>query len=244
MLIATKQIHGCSIEGADGVLGKVDDLLFDRTSWTVRYLDVDIGGWLRDRHVILVPSMIQCADYAARRLGTPLTREQVENSPLLESHLPVTRKHEIEAAQYFAWEAYWANVNLEPSEIDANVDSNLLSAWAVSGYRIEAADGTLGHVDDFIIDDGELEGRLWETRHLVVDTRNWLPGKHVLVPPAWVKSVDWNTRRIHTEMACETIKNGPEYNPSTPVNRQYEEVFHDYYGRLTCSRQADPVVRL
>ena len=60
-------------------------------------------------------------------------------------------------------------------------DVHLRSANKVTGYRIGATDGDIGHVEDFIIDD-----ETWEIRYMVVDTQNWWPGKKVLVAPQWI----------------------------------------------------------
>lgn len=231
MLIAMKQIGGCAIEGPGERLGTVKDLLFDGRRWTVRYLDIDTGIWLPGRRVILSPDVILSADYASQRLGTRLSREQVENGPPLESDIPVSRRKEVEMAQYFAWDAYWANVELAPGAVEPKGDSDLRSAGAVSGYRVAASDGDIGHVDDFIIDDADLQGTPWNVRYLVVDTRDWLPGRHVLVPPLWTDAVDWETRHVRVGMTRRTIEHSPQYVPRTPINRQYEEVFFDYYGR-------------
>jgi hypothetical protein len=43
---------------------------------------------------------------------------------------------------------------------------------AINGYKIEASDGTIGSVSDFLFDD-----RTWKVRWLVVDTGNWLTGR-------------------------------------------------------------------
>lgn len=40
------------------------------------------------------------------------------------------------------------------------------------GYHIEATDGTIGHVDNFLIDEFS-----WAVRYLVVDTSNWIGGR-------------------------------------------------------------------
>jgi hypothetical protein len=101
----------------------------------------------------------------------------------------------------------------------------------VSGYRIQATDGEIGHVDDFIIDDEASENGPWEIRYLIVDTRNWLPGKSVLIPPLWADSINWDTRHVRVGLTRGMIENSPEYDPAAPINRQYEEVFYDYYGR-------------
>jgi len=224
MLIAARQLRRCSIEGADGTVGTIKDLLFDGRIWKVRYFDVDTGGWLSGRRVILSPRTIHAVNYAAQTLATPLTKEQVEKSPPLESDLPVSRQKEIELAQYYSWGAYWASAESEPQEAEG--DPNLRSTRAVSGYYIHAFDGEIGHVDDFIVDDED-----WQIRYLVIDTRNWLPGRHVLIPPTWAESIDWKSRSVQVGLSRETIRNSPEYDPSAPINRQYEEVFYDYYGR-------------
>ncbi len=231
MLISTKQIRGCALEGPGDGLGTVKDLLFDGHRWTVRYLDVDTGTWLPGRRVILAPEVILAADYETQRLGTRLTREQVEKGPPLESDMPVSRRKEAEMAQYFAWGAYWANIDPAQGETEPEGDPDLRSAEAVSGYQVAASDGDIGHVDDFIIDDADLQGAAWEIRYLVVDTRNWLPGRRVLVPPLWTDAVDWETRHVRVGMTRQTIEHSPQYDPGTPINRQYEEMFFDYYGR-------------
>jgi hypothetical protein len=78
------------------------------------------------------------------------------------------------------------------------------------GYTIQARDGALGHVEDFIVDDES-----WALRYMVVDTRNWWPGKHVLVPPQWIESVRWPQSSVVVDLLRETIKAGAEYDPST-----------------------------
>ena len=230
MLIASKQIRSCSLEGADGTVGTVKDVLFDGRVWKIRYFDVDTGQWLPGRRVILSPETIQAADYAARKLATTLTKEQVEESPPLTSELPVSRQHEIELARYYAWGAYWANVTAaaEPEPELEEGDPNLRSIRGVSGYHLQATDGEIGHVADFIVDDAE-----WEIRYLVIDTRNWLPGRHVLIPPGWAQSINWSTKEVELALARDVIEKSPEYDPDAPINRRYEEVFYDYYGRPT-----------
>jgi hypothetical protein len=76
-----------------------------------------------------------------------------------------------------------------------------------------------------------VEDKKWAIRYMVVNTQNWLPEKKVLVAPQWAKSISWEKSKIYMNHSKEEIKKSPEYNPSSPVNREYEEVLHDYYGR-------------
>jgi hypothetical protein len=102
----------------------------------------------------------------------------------------------------------------------------LRSIDAVTGYHIEAADGEIGHVRDFIIDD-----ETWAIRYLEVDTQNWWPGKKVLVSPQWITRVSWADARVYVDLNRETIQNGPEWIESIPVTREYEHRLYDYYAR-------------
>lgn len=112
------------------------------------------------------------------------------------------------------------------SENEPAYDPHLRSMDEVIGYNIQARDGEIGHVETFIIDDAD-----WSIMYLVVDTRNWLPGKKVLVSLAWVEAVNWLEELVQIDLERERIKDGPEYNPEDPINREMEMLLYDYYGR-------------
>jgi hypothetical protein len=105
-------------------------------------------------------------------------------------------------------------------------DSHLRSTDEVTGYHIEASDGEIGHVEDFLVDD-----ETWAIRYLEVDTRNWWPGKKVLVSPQWIDNVSWPDSKVYVDLSRETIKNGPEYIESIPVTREFEKRLYDHHGR-------------
>lgn len=98
------------------------------------------------------------------------------------------------------------------------------STHDVSGYHIQAADGEIGHIEDFIIDD-----ETWAIRYLIVDTQNWLPGKKILVSTQWIKHVRWSESKVFISHPLETIRQSPEYTDESMLNRDYEYVLHQYY---------------
>ncbi len=102
----------------------------------------------------------------------------------------------------------------------------LRSADEVMGYHIEALDDAIGHVEDFIVDDES-----WKLRYIVVDTRNWLPGRKVLVAPDWIDSIRWVDQMVAVSLSREEISESPEFDPTVPINREYETRLYDYYGR-------------
>jgi len=92
----------------------------------------------------------------------------------------------------------------EQAEREAE-QSHLRSSAEVVGYQIQATDGTLGHVEDFLIDDGT-----WAITDMLIDTRNWLPGRTVRVPPSAIDQVDWSNKQVRVRMTRDEIKASEE----------------------------------
>ena len=103
-------------------------------------------------------------------------------------------------------------------------DPHLRSTDNVTGYHIEALDGEIGHVSDFIID-----AETWAIRYLVIDTRNWWPGKSVLISPQWIKSISWSETKVLVNVTRETISQSPKFDVKAPLTREFEEALHKHY---------------
>jgi hypothetical protein len=144
-----------------------------------------------------------------RGLRIGLTKEQVRSSPGVETDLPLARQEAVAAAQVLVWEAYWTSI-LDTSSANGG-DPHLRSTKMLTGLHLHCTDGQLGHVADFLIDDDA-----WSVRDLVVDTRNWWPGKHVLIEPRWIESIDWDAREIRLSLPREQVEDRPAYEYQTP----------------------------
>jgi len=246
-MLTNKHMKDFAIRAVDGELGTVVDVYFDDETWAIRYLVVDTGGWLTGRHVLISPISVSNTDWAARQFDVSLTKRQVENSPDIDTHRPVSRQHEAAFLGYYGYPVYWGGpylwgpafnpaglggpMNAAVGAIAAPVgsespDSHLRSTEAVTGYDIDASDGEIGHVDGFVVDD-----EAWAIRYMEVATRNWLPGKKVLVSPAWIERVSWTQSKVYVGLSREAIKEGPEYIESTPITREYENRLYFHYGR-------------
>jgi hypothetical protein len=240
MLRSMKHLMGFTIGATDGDIGRVDACYFDDESFTVRHLVVDTGGWLGGRKVLISPRALRDIDWYGGRIEAALTKAQVEKSPLIDTDRPVSRQQEAEYHRYYGYPSYWTGPYLwgpypypypfpapdQVREDGRGGDPHLRSSAAVIGYHIAAADGDIGHIEDFLVDEST-----WAIRYLVVDTSNWWFGKKVLVSSEWVTGVDWNESLLHVELTRELIKTSPAYDPSGPVQRDYEVRLHDYYGR-------------
>jgi hypothetical protein len=233
-------LKGYAIGAKDGDIGAIDDFLFDDELWTVRYLVADTAKWLPGRRVLISPIALGHVEAEEKRLPVSLKKEQVKNSPDLDSR-NISREHESSYYDYYGWPYYWiggavwgpgtvpgnlANENKAPESSQQPGDEpHLRSAKEVTGYYIEAEDGDIGHVEDFIIDDDT-----WEIRYLIVDTKNWWPGKKVLVSPEWIDTVSWSDSRVYVDLTRDAIKSGPEFDPDN-LNRDYEARLHKHYDR-------------
>ena len=108
MLTSLNDILGYSIAARDGEFGSVSDFYFDDHYWSVRYLVVDTGNWLPGRKVLLSPSTIGTLSHDDKRLSVDLDKQQIEDSPGVDSDAPVERQQEIELHDYYQWPYYWS----------------------------------------------------------------------------------------------------------------------------------------
>lgn len=246
MLIKAKTLEGYELDSLDGEIGQVKEFYFDDRHWTIRYLVAETGTWLADRQVLISPYALVEVNEKEKNISIDLTKKQIEDSPSLDSHKPVS--HQFEQAYYghYGYPVYWGGpfswgVNpyfirdrearareqrQEPTPREKGWDPHLRSTYGVSGRHIQTPDGELGHVADFIIDDEN-----WAIRYLIVDTHNWWPGKKVLVSPQWIERVSWGERKVFVNLSRETIKRSPEYTEESPLTRNYEISLHGHYNR-------------
>jgi uncharacterized protein YrrD len=105
-------------------------------------------------------------------------------------------------------------------------DPHLRSTADVTGRDIQAQDGEIGHVADFVIDD-----ETWAIRYLIVDTRNWWPGKKVLISPRWIERISWAESKVFINLTRDAIKQAPEYTDETLITRDHEIKLNRHYDR-------------
>ena len=228
MLRSIKQLYGEKLGASDGDIGQVKDFYFDDQDWVVRYVIADTASWLLGRQVLLSPHAFGNLNQQGDRLLVNLTREQIENSPSIDSHKPVSRQYEDEYYNYYGWPPYWNGGGMWgtagfpvappppfiPTSQESLVrhfqngdDPHLRSTQAFSGYHIQTSDGAIGHVTDFIMDD-----KSWEIRYLLVETGHWYHGKEIVISPAQIDSISYVKSSVFVNVTKEAIKETPEYH--------------------------------
>jgi uncharacterized protein YrrD len=242
MLSKVKILNGSSIQNTkDETIGKVKDVYFDDRHWTVRYLVANTRKWLVGRKVLLSPYALVAVNADHKNIVSNLTKQQIEDSPSLESDKPVSRQFEESYYGYYGWPTYWGGPyswgnypyierNREKwndfPKNENKYDHHLRSCHEVTGYNIQAEDGEIGHVEDFVIDD-----ETWTIRYLIVNTSNWWAGKKVLISPLWIDRVSWIERTVAIDLTRETIKLAPAFTDQSLLTRDYETNLHGHYNR-------------
>ena len=224
-----KRLHTYTVVTTDGYTARLRTLYFDDRRWSVRHLVINVRHWLAVRDVLLPPECVRGIDTTRRRLLISLNRHDVAARPEAWTDRPVSqqRKTSVDAV-------YWYSVfpgSLSPRPFTDGMigprrrdDRHLRSAAEVLGYYVHARDDEIGHLADLLVDAAS-----WKIRYAVVDTRNWWPAKHVLVPVEWITWVSWGAATVYVNLARSVIRNAPTYEPDSPLTRDYESSVVDHY---------------
>jgi sporulation protein YlmC with PRC-barrel domain len=247
MLRSIEEILGYKLQASDGHLGRVKDVHFDDTSWAVRYILVDSGGWLVGRQIVLAPQVLGEPDPNSRQMSVALGRQRIEDSPVIMRERGLTLGEQRLLAEYYDWSlppAQRREAAAPPSVADSGgrpartllqsqqaeqLDAHLKSLREMIGYHVRARGVDVGHIEDVLV---QTDG--WLLRYLVVDTRNLVPGKKVLVSPAWVPRVEWSGGVVDVDLPAGALKDGPAYDASQIVSPEYEKKLFDHYGGDRC----------
>jgi len=224
MLHLAHKVKGTTVQARDGEVGTLEDFIFEQSRWAVRYLVVDTGSWLGGRKVLLSPMAVQ-GRWDRSGIALSVQRARVEQSPDLKL-AGLERPGETALLEYYGQPVYWEGANIwgmfdtpsallsareEPMLRRGNATGNaiaepLRSTEEIKGYHIQASDGEIGHVDDFLIGEDS-----WRIRYLLVDTSNWIGGKSVLVGTDIVETVDRARGVLRVSDSREDIRLSPTY---------------------------------
>jgi hypothetical protein len=231
MLRSIKQLYRDKLGASDGEIGHVNDFYFDDRNWAIRYVVADTGTWLPGRQVLLSPHAFgNSLHESGKLLLVNLTRKQIEGSPSIDLHKPVSRQYEEEYYRYYGWPYYWQGDGLwgmsgfpilelptNPPPVQPTAasgpppkrpDASLRSTRSVSGYHLHASDGIAGHVSDFMMDT-----QSWAIRQLVIRTGHRFSGKEVPIPTSQVERISYEESTVFVNVTIAAI----EQNPAQPI---------------------------
>ncbi len=234
MELQASKLFGHTIAATDGDIGTVEDIYFDDEWWAVRYFVVDTGEWLGGRQVLISTESLRPGGWPEKTIPVNLTRQQVETSPPVDTDRPVSRHYEASHAVHFHNRYYWNGPHgwaagpwgmmlgteqprpgaegrqldeISAAEHEQAERSHLRSATEVIGYDVVSTDGeAVGKIDDLIVDSDN-----WRITHLIADTRTWLPGGQVRLPPEAVEHFNWSLSAVRLNLTRDQVKKSPHF---------------------------------
>lgn len=259
MLRSMNDLEDCAIRATDGSIGEVQDLYFDDKAWVIRYLVVDTGTWLSSRKVLISPIAIGHPNWTEKVLPVSITKEQVKNSPDIDTEKPVSRQHETTYLGYYGYPYYWGGAGLwgggmypgmlmtgyagvgAPPVVRPEVEEANARAEAArhrdDDPHLRSGNAVKGyHIRASDGDIGHVEGVLvdektWAIRYMIVDTSNWWLGHQVLIAPQWIQDVSWPDARVSVNLTRQAVKDAPAYDPAVTLDRKQESGIYKHYGR-------------
>jgi hypothetical protein len=259
MLRNLKDFEHYKISATDGEIGQVKDFYVDDDSWVVRYLVVDAGSWLKSRKVLISPVSVMRPDWLAHTLRVSISRDQVKQSPDIDTHQPVSRQNEEQVLGFYGYPYYWQGTGMWGDDLYPYALSPAYAGPRVSRAEPERQleaylrDERTRHRNDdphlrssreitgydIHATDGDIghvsgflvDDETWAIRYLIVDTSNWWVGHKVLVAPPWIQGVNWGERSVTVDLSREAIRNAPPYDLKSDWQRDDELGLYAHHGR-------------
>jgi hypothetical protein len=261
MFRSMKDLEDYAIGATDGAIGHVKDFYFDDKTWVIRYLVVDTGAWLSSRKVLISPIAIHHPNWTEKVLPVSITKEQVRNSPDIDTEKSVSRQHEMRYFRYYGYPYYWGGAGLwggglypgmmlpgyagfgSPDAAQLEAENAHAQAEAALGRdgdpNLRSCKAVVGsHIQATDGDIGHVQGLLvdeetWAIRYIIVNTSNWWLGHQVLIAPQWIQDVDWRDATVSVNLTRQAVKDAPAYDSAAQLDRKQETDIYEHYGRPT-----------
>ena len=112
MLQAMEKVRHTKVHAKDGDIGHIEEFYFDDEKWAVRYLVVDTAAWIFGRKVLISPFSVEDFDIDNDRTRLGLTKDQIKNSPDIDTKQPISRLQEREYNRYYGIPYYWGGTGM------------------------------------------------------------------------------------------------------------------------------------
>ena len=260
ILRSLQDLDGFAIRASDGTIGHVKDFYFDDRSWVVRYLVIATGGWLSSRKVLISPFAVGAPDWSGMVFPVSITKEQVKNSPDIDTDKAVSRQDEMLYLGYYGYPYYWAGDGLWGQGTYPGITLlGLGDTGSDAGYRHAKAEDIRAEAEAELSQEGDpslrsykaltryhieatdggmgqvrgllLDEETWAIRYLIVDTSNWWLGHKVLISPRWISDISWPDATVSVKLTRRSVKEAPPYDPKAPLDRDQEARLYEHHGR-------------
>lgn len=221
MLRQVKDLEGFKLETRNGSIGKFSTIHFDDESWNLRYIVADIGNFLKQDRVLLLPTSIYDISFTDEIISVNLSKEDVEKSPHFDDDPPVSKQYDFLVQKYqktsYIVEPWSGSVYpillpdpKQKMDLEEEIgDKHLYCCKVVSSYSAIAKDKRDGHVEDFIFDD-----KTWQITHVLLDINDWMPGGKRIISVDHIDHIDSISKEIVFKLSAQEIEN---------ISQKYED---------------------
>lgn len=238
MLTAFSELRTYRLTSTGTAIGRLDDVVFPRGQWTIRYLEV----WsdLLDRQITLPIAHVGRGDRDKRTFAVDAEPSCVEASSRLDVGGRIAREDEQRLYEHYGWPPYWLQAEHDVTPIGAlsgeseqledtdrveSASPQLQSASQLIGiYTVHTNEEELGVLQGIVVDDVR-----WTIPFLAVATS--MRDSSVLVQTARVGRVDWISKDIFVTLPTATLIESPAYTANGPLTPDLERSLRDFYDR-------------
>jgi hypothetical protein len=181
------------------------------------------------------------------------SQKQILNSPRLDLLQGVSRQDEATLNKHFNLPHYWAGPELwgdhsfpqqdvvvdpeselfkhhpekhEFSPPKKDPEPHLRSTQELKQYEAHAADGSLGRIEDYLIEEAT-----WTIRYVLINTVDTLTVPYALISPAWINRILWKNKHLSVNADLNSLQSAPAYRPGDVLTHDFEEALFTHYGR-------------
>ena len=258
MLHAVNDLLGFTMGATDSEIGEITDVYFDDEHWTLRYMVVATGRWLRGRKVLISPMSVRGISWDDSVIDLAISQQQIRDSPGIDTDKPVSRQHEIAFYNHYGYPNYWEGSNpwglgtYPLPWVGASAEAGLSLAQSVDDVvrrrrsdcehssgdcHLRSSNEVIGY--EAMATDGPVgtiggflfDDSDWAIHHAVVATGKWLYGRQVLLAPASIVGVSWFEHEVYVNVTREAIEASPEYDPALSATSEQDAAPDHHRGR-------------
>jgi uncharacterized protein YrrD len=196
-----KTLIGSSVIALDGKIGTVRNFLFDDRSWTIRHLVVDVDAWLNNRNVAVAVSEVEQPDWEKAIINVRMTKREVRDNPGVNTENRASTQQALSSEESGGKMAFWMRTELAQKTptgteevVYAKEGPHLHGILDISGFEVWAADGEIGRIEGFIVDENS-----WHLGYLDVMGGEWLDSGSALISTHWIRSISWDDCRLNLQ---------------------------------------------
>jgi hypothetical protein len=209
-----KHMFGYRVQAKDGQIGKVEDFFIEEASWSVRYMVIRTGGLLSGERALMPISCIASTDVDRRTIDVSFSRTQLTEVASPDTVRPVSAEMENRLKALYGGADHRRDRGFLRIGWDVpqppHAVSSLRSVREITSYRIETIEGPCGLCTDLLAYTAN-----WNIPYLVVNTKEWMPHGHVLIPSAWVRHISWQEMQTDLGVHRLRIQQAQRFDPAS-----------------------------